>query len=242
VFPEVRKARAIGTWVGVRPTLFEWGKPEDALSREHRVVDHTSDGAAGLFTMLGGKLASYRLFAEECTDVLARSLANQNPCRTHLLPLPGGQDIARARKAIAEVGLDLLAQARLLYRHGGRAQQLAETCRQRPSLTQLACVCEPVTWAEVEHVVQREWACDVHAVARRTRLGLGSCGGLRCAAGCGARVAALRKLPPSEGRLMARDFLQRQSELRLPVLGAAQLRPQALLEAELEAQYPGAGR
>jgi hypothetical protein len=40
---------------------------------------------------------------------------------------------------------------------------------------------------------------------------------------------------------MAYEFLERQSELRLPVLGEAQLRQQGLLEAELNAQFgPGA--
>jgi glycerol-3-phosphate dehydrogenase len=142
---------------------------------------------------------------------------------------------------MTEAGLDPLAQARLLYRHGSRAQALAAACQKRPALAGLACACEPVTWAEVEHVVREEWAHDVHAVARRTRLGLGSCGGLRCAAGCGARVARLLDLPPSAGRQMAYEFLVRQSELRLPVLGAAQLRSQALLEAELAAQYEPGG-
>ena len=61
VFPAVRSARAIGTWGGVRPTLYEWGPNEDELSREHQVVDHQQHGADGLYSMIGGKLASYRL-------------------------------------------------------------------------------------------------------------------------------------------------------------------------------------
>ena len=35
VFPSVRAARAIGTYAGVRPTLYAYGPNEDALSREH---------------------------------------------------------------------------------------------------------------------------------------------------------------------------------------------------------------
>jgi glycerol-3-phosphate dehydrogenase len=241
VFPAVSEARAIGTWVGVRPTLFEWGKPADALSREHRVVDHRADGAAGLYSMLGGKLASYRLFAEEATDLVAAALSNREPCRTHLSPLPGGEDSRPAQRAIAESPIGPLAGARLLYRHGSNASALADACSEAPHLAELACACEPVTWAEVDHAVLHEWAVDVHGVARRTRLGLGSCGGLRCAAACGARVAALRGLQPSAGRDMARDFLERQAELRLPVLGSTQLRQEALLEAELRAHYGSEG-
>ena len=74
VFPQIREARAIGTYAGVRPTLYAYGPNEDALSREHEIVDHAAHGAPGLYSMIGGKLASYRLFAEEMTDVLAQRL------------------------------------------------------------------------------------------------------------------------------------------------------------------------
>ena len=88
VFPAVRSARAIGTWGGVRPTLYAWGPNEDELSREHQVVDHKQHGADGLYSMIGGKLASYRLFAEEMTDVIATRLGNSAPRRSHEAPLP----------------------------------------------------------------------------------------------------------------------------------------------------------
>ena len=44
-----------------------------------------------LFTPLsiGGKLASYRLFSEEMSDIAARRLGVEVTCRTHLTPLPG---------------------------------------------------------------------------------------------------------------------------------------------------------
>ena len=45
VYPAISEARAIGTWAGVRPTLYAWGPNEDALSREHRIVDHAEHGA-----------------------------------------------------------------------------------------------------------------------------------------------------------------------------------------------------
>ena len=47
VFPSVRKARAIGTYAGVRPTLYAYGPTEDALSREHEIVDHRTRRRAG---------------------------------------------------------------------------------------------------------------------------------------------------------------------------------------------------
>jgi glycerol-3-phosphate dehydrogenase len=45
VLPRVRDARIIGDHRGARPSLYAWGKMEDALSREHEVVDHAAHGA-----------------------------------------------------------------------------------------------------------------------------------------------------------------------------------------------------
>ena len=79
----------------------------------------------------------------------------------------------------------------------------------------MICPCEPVLEAEVRHVVKHEMARTVHDVARRTRLGLGACGGMRCAARCGQIVAEERGLPPHEGFELARDFVERQASTRI---------------------------
>ena len=91
VWPEVRQARIIKTIAGLRPTLFERAKYEDDLTRDHRVIDHArEDGVAGLLTLAGGKLAAYRVMAEDAVSTACRLLQVQAPCTTHLAPLPGG--------------------------------------------------------------------------------------------------------------------------------------------------------
>lgn len=180
VFPSVRSARPIGTWAGLRPTLFSWGVTEDALSREHRIVDHASFGSSGLYSMIGGKLASYRLFAEEMTDRVALALGSKVRSRTFETVLPGGDAVPRAQELGAEFGFDGLVARRLVTRHGSRARRILELARDEGS-GRVVCPCEPVTEAEVRYVVRHEWACSVDDVARRTRLGLGSCAGRLCA-------------------------------------------------------------
>src|SRR5207253_2519021 len=59
-FPAVRKARVLRAWAGIRPTLYAYGPLEDALSRDHAIYDHEKDGAPGFFSIVGGKLASFR--------------------------------------------------------------------------------------------------------------------------------------------------------------------------------------
>jgi glycerol-3-phosphate dehydrogenase len=236
VFPSVRAARAIGTYAGVRPTLHAYGPTEDALSRDHRVVDHAPDGAPGLYTLIGGKLASYRMFAQELCDVVApRHFGVTAACTTHERPLPGGDGTPDALAMAGAYGVTPVCARRLVYRHGTRALRVLERTARRPAERDVVCPCEPVLEAEVRHAVADELARTVDDVARRTRLGLGACGGMRCAARCGQIVAEERGLPPAEARSMALRFLERQARTRFVALGPQQAQQEALLWAHVRA-------
>ncbi len=237
VLPGVADARAIGTTAGVRPTLYAYGPNEDALSRDHRVVDHAKDGARGLFSMIGGKLASYRIFAEQMTDALVAFLdAPRAPCRTHTLPLPGGDRVVSRRKIAEGLAIDAVAATRLTYRHGARAERIAERIRERPREASVVCACEPVLEAEVRYVVRHEMATSVDDVARRTRLGLGACGGMRCAVRCGHIVAEERALAPRDGARLALGFLTRQARTRAVAVGPVEAREEALLLGSIRSE------
>ncbi|MBK8942402.1 MAG: glycerol-3-phosphate dehydrogenase/oxidase [Polyangiaceae bacterium] len=236
VFPAIRSARAIHTWAGVRPTLYAYGKMEDALSREHEVVDHAAHGAPGLYSMIGGKLASYRLFAEEMTDTLATQFRLGSPCSTHKSSLPGGDEVVDPFALAQRLEIDAVAARRLVYRHGSRAALIEERIRERPREAAVVCPCEPVLEAEVRHAVAEEMARSVDDVARRTRLGLGACGGMRCAARCGQIVVEERGLPPRFAREMAARFLVRRARTRAVALGPEQARQEALAIASARAE------
>ena len=223
----------------MRPTLYAYGPNEDALSRDHRVVDHAKDGAPGLFSMLGGKLASYRIFAEEMTDVLVSASARR-PSRAARTSrrCPGGdawRSVSRWR--CAELGIDAVAAraARLPARLARRARSPSASAS-GPLEATVVCPCEPVIEAEVRHVIEHEMAATVDDVARRTRLGLGACGGMRCAARCGQIVAQERDLAPRDGGRQALRFLKRQASTRAVAMGPVQARQEALLLASIRAE------
>ncbi|MEM9691671.1 MAG: glycerol-3-phosphate dehydrogenase/oxidase [Myxococcota bacterium] len=236
VFPGVRQARMIGTWAGVRPTLYAYGPHEDKLSRDHEIIDHGAHGADGLYSMVGGKLASYRLFAESMVDIVARRFDVPKKCSTHLVALPGGEETVDGNVAFRGLATDPVAARRLLYRHGSRALRIAERIRKNPGEARTACVCEPVLEAEVRYVIRHEFASDVGDVSRRTRLGLGACGGMQCAARCGAIVAEERGLSPSEGMKQALAFIHRQARMRTCALNPEQARQEAIAIGALRAQ------
>ncbi len=237
IFPAVLDARVIATWAGVRPTLHAYGPNEDKLSREHEVLDHAASGAPQVYSMVGGKLASYRLFAEEMSTRLARDFAPSSVCTTHTTALPGGESVADDAAIARDAEISPLAARRLDDRHGSRAAGIVARAsgNAMPRATETVCDCEPVLELEVRHAIRQELARTIGDVARRTRLGLGACGGMRCAVRCGQILEDELDLPPGAGTTMARRFLVRQARTRVVALGPAQARQAALALASLRA-------
>jgi glycerol-3-phosphate dehydrogenase len=238
-FPGVRDARLVTTWAGVRPTLYARGPVPDALSREHEVVDHgATEGVAGFFSMIGGKLASFRLFAEEATDRVCHELGVSERCRTHEEPLPGGErpgDEAAWRETYA---LAPYTARRLAYRQGATgsailaehsppAEMMAagKTSDRGPCIV---CVCEPVTDAELRHAIRHEWALTLDDLRHRTRMGVGPCQGGLCAVRAAQILADERALSPEEMWRETWRFHARLWRERRPVLGGDQLAQEEL--------------
>ena len=237
VFPTIREARIIGTFAGVRPTLYEYGAIPDKLSREHEIVDHARHGANGLFSMIGGKLASYRIFAEEMSDIVATKLGVSSACATRTSPLPGGDRTLDAKTFAAEHQLPHVAARRLIYRHGSRAIEIGEMMRSTPHGRDFVCHCEAITEAELRFVVRNEFVRTVDDVVRRTRLALGPCGGLRCVMHTGLLVAQELELSPREGLAQAMASARRLARNRTVGLGPAQARQEALTLAAWRSHF-----
>jgi glycerol-3-phosphate dehydrogenase len=230
VFPAVRRARLARAFCGLRTTLYDYGPNEDALSREHELIDHAAEGAAGLFSFVGGKLASYRAQAEEVTDRLLRELGRVPvACRTHEEPLPGGEALADAAVLAARHGVAHPVAARVVYRHGALASEVLRRCDEDPRLKLVVCREEGILAAEVVHCVRHELVRKLVDLRTRLKLSVGACGGLDC-----ARVAAqltARELgwDAERTRLELAELLEAGWRERRAVLGGPQLAQEELL-------------
>ncbi len=63
LFPDakIRDAQLQGSYAGLRPLVAEPGKPESKVSRKHVILERDD----GLFSLLGGKLTTFRKMAED---------------------------------------------------------------------------------------------------------------------------------------------------------------------------------
>ena len=224
VLPAARDWRVIRAWGGVRNTLFEWGVAPDSLSRRHELIDHGQrDGVPGLLSMAGGKLASYRAFAEETTDRILELLGRPPVrCTTGEQPLPGGE-VADPDLAIlaAETGLPRAALAAAWRRLGSMLHDVLR--KARPGELALVCRTEAVTVAEIRHAVEAEGCRTLEDLRRHAHSGAGPCEGQDCVATAAHHMAAWLDWPPARTRAEIAEFLERRWIGRRPVLSGANL-------------------
>jgi len=186
VFPNIRRYRCFATSVGLRPTIYDWGKNEDDLSREHLIVDHGDN----VLSLIGGKLASYRVMSEEFSDRAIKALDLPDiACRTHIDPLPGHETLVDASVLQREFGIEGVAARRLVRRHGTNAAKILQEGARTPGGLSTVCACEPVLECEVRHALENEWIGAPEDLVRRCRVAAGPCLGLKCAQRAGQLYA-----------------------------------------------------
>ncbi|WP_158853521.1 anaerobic glycerol-3-phosphate dehydrogenase subunit GlpA [Halorhabdus sp. CUG00001] len=178
--PILEEARTIRSFWGVRP-LYEppdtgTDDPTD-ITRQFFLLDHDErDGRPGLTTIVGGKLTTYRLMAEQLVDHLAEKCGVDTACRTAQEPLPGSEDAGAIEAAMNEFGLRSPVGKRSAERLGSRTEEVLDTDDPNP----IVCGCEAVTRAEVRDAID-ESGSNLNAVRIRTRASMGNCQGGFCA-------------------------------------------------------------
>ena len=169
------------TYSGVRPLPFNDDHDEAAITRRHFIRPHTEAG--NLFSIVGGKLTTYRSLAEETVDLIFNTLGKPNPpCTTAHEKLTGGN-----HSDFSAVGKELRDQAQLsdysvrhlLRTYGGAACSVMEMAAED---SRLAEIVDPETGAiaaEVVYAFQQELAQTLSdCLMRRTMIGLNSTRGL----------------------------------------------------------------
>lgn len=221
--PQARDWRPTRAWAGVRNTLFEWGVDADDLSRRHEILDHEKrDGVAGLLSILGGKLAAYRIQSEEAVDLAMTKLGlPARPCETGARALPGAQAEPDFSALAQQIPLPQWALERVWRRVGSRITDVFHNA----SADDLAPVCrsEAVTRAEIVYAVRIEGCRTLEDVRRHAHIGAGACDGLDCAVPAAHIMAGLLSWSSERIDTEVRHFTDERWIGRRPVLKGATL-------------------
>jgi len=226
--PQAKQWRPLRAWAGVRNTIFEWGVDADGLSRRHEILDHAKDGAAGLISVVGGKLASYRIQAEEAVDVVMKQLGRPHvECVTGAVALPGAGDPPDFMRMSQRIPLPPAALERIWRRVGSRITNLFENAT--PGDLTPVCRSEAVTPAEIAYAVRVEGCRTLEDLFRHVHVGAGGCDGADCAAPAAHIMMELLSWTPDRTRTELDAFRDQRWINRRPVLRGANLALEEML-------------
>jgi len=155
-----------------------------------------------MFSIMGGKLTTYRLMAEKICDSVMETLGLKTKCRTAELPLEGQEELS---------GYPLSKRLK--------------------TLENIVCECELVTADDVEKVAGKIGTRHIGDIQHRTRLGMGPCQGGFCTYRALGIMQEKGKMTPEESMYVLREFLQRRFKGIKPALWGDQLREEQLIES-----------
>lgn len=178
MFPEARltPADVVATWSGLRPLLRPTGDGEPgSASREHKILESPT----GLLSIVGGKLTTYRVMAQQMVDRVAKRLHEMDgrpvPARaaTDREPLPGGEarDLDVLLRDAEAQGFSRAVAEHLVFTYGSEAAAVIRLAEGDPALREPVVEGHPAIKAELIHAARREMALTLgDLLIRRTHV------------------------------------------------------------------------
>jgi glycerol-3-phosphate dehydrogenase len=183
------------------------------LSRGFALIDHGQDKLDNFISIVGGKLTTYRLMAEQTSDLICSRLGVSRPCMTRTQPLT-----TRSANKWTQPGL----AARVWMQRQNSADVLL-------------CECEMVSKntvnAVIESIHNQKAKADLRAVGRRSRVGKGTCQGAFCSIRILAHLLEQGELDSDQGLQDLKQFLSSRWKGMRPILWDTALIQEQLQEA-----------
>ncbi len=198
MIPKFGSTRLIRAYTGVRPLLKVKAGDSRNISRGFQIINHEN----GMYSILGGKLSTYRLMAEKMVDTVMEDFGLNVDCSTADIPLEGQDELS--------------------------GYPLSKRLRKMDSIV---CECELVTRDDVERVVNSIGTQHIGDIQHRTRLGMGPCQGGFCTYRALGIMQEIGRISPEESLMILKEFLQRRFRGIRPALWGDQLREEQLVES-----------
>lgn len=176
----LKRSDILYTYSGVRPLPYVARGDESSVTRRHFI---RASRVGGLFSVVGGKLTTYRSLAEGAVDLIFKQLGKTSPpCATAATPLPGAAVAdfeAFAAEFKSRSPLPPKSSERLLKVYGARASEVLRLASSDAELRETISEETGSVGAEVVFAFRSEMAETlVDCLMRRTMLGLNSRTGL----------------------------------------------------------------
>lgn len=185
-FPQAHATRrkVVYSLAGVRPLPFAPGKPLAGLTRRHSLHDHAAEGAAGMISVIGGKLTTATALARDVARAIGMRVAEP---AVEIEPAPTAEELEQTlnlgSRQIAQLGHLPKATARAMAEWYGVDVSLSVARLARASEAARAPLCphSPHVVAEALYSMAEEFAVTMgDTLLRRVPVALGRCWSHEC--------------------------------------------------------------
>jgi glycerol-3-phosphate dehydrogenase len=171
-FPSAQLGRddVIAAWAGIRPLAAGDTSDSVAASREHAIAVTP----AGVVTITGGKLTTFRVMAADTVDVVLRQLGRSAPpSRSESIAL--AWDMSKSRESVVDEAArqtgDMELAGHLVASYGIAWRSAWRAIETEPSGTKRIDPALPYCLGEMHYAAQAEMACTLSdLLIRRTRI------------------------------------------------------------------------
>ena len=193
VFPTANLTREqiLFAYSGIRPLPFTTSGDAQSVTRRHFIRAHPE--LDNLFSIVGGKLTTYRSLSEQAVETIFKKLGRATPeCKTDREPLPGAAipDFDAYCDQFTQLStFSAATNDRLLRIYGVRSSLISKLAEREPSLAKVFDDETGAVAAEVVFAFKHEFAKTLSdCLLRRTMVGLNSSSGLN-AVGVAGKIA-----------------------------------------------------
>ena len=179
-------------FAGVRPLPASPGDKPSAVTRRHFLHDHTSEGAARMISVIGGKLTTAASLARECVRKIGLAVEEPKAVTvgpgSSLDPMLDQEvlNIARAGSVSEETARGMMEW------HGQRAMDIARMALVSAEMRAPICPHTSHIVAEVVEGYRKEFAVSLGDVLlRRVPVALGACWSESCSREAALRIGAV---------------------------------------------------
>ncbi len=216
-------------FAGIRPLPFVDDLEPSSITRRHLLYGHELDGAAGMISVVGGKLTTAGKVGRECARALKLPVGEPESVMVAAPPANGIEVTLRqwARQVAMVAGIGEASAAAIAAWHGRCALHIARMAGRDERLRKPLCAHSEHLVAEAAHAIAREHAMTAADVLlRRVPVALGGCWSEECGRTAVQRIAAA--MGRSEARReLELENLERERSAFLITRPDAESRPTA---------------
>ncbi|MFM6980403.1 MAG: glycerol-3-phosphate dehydrogenase [Micrococcales bacterium] len=219
----LKRSDILYTYSGVRPLPYAPGVSEWKVPRSHIVKDHAVEGLAGFYSIIGGKLTTYRQLAEDAVDlILKNSFGKKVATKTKNVMFPGAQETdfaALKQSLVSNSKLQAETVDRLVALYGSRARLIVDLVAKQPELAERFDPKSAAIAAELVLAVREEFAETMTDVfARRILLAFEPGHGLEATKRAADILGELLGWSAVEKRKNIAEYVEWLDHLKVPAL------------------------